>query len=88
MDTACPRCESTKTVSGRCLGHLDAGAGFVFRPDDLSFFSIMGTDIAIGDRATACIECGLMWLEVPADKLKRIIARKGKAELKERLELQ
>lgn len=87
MAIECPRCKSEKTVSGRCLGRLDSGAGFVFRPDDLGFFSIMGTDLAVGDQFTTCIECGLIWQDVPADRLKRIIARKGKAALKERLDL-
>lgn len=87
MNEICPRCKSEKTISGRCLGQMDYGLGLVFRPEGLRFLSVTGTDLAISDRPSACTECGLLWQEVSAEDLKRIIARKGKKETKEQLGL-
>jgi hypothetical protein len=63
------------------------GAGFVFRPAELKTFSIRRTDVVMSNRFLACADCGLIWSELPVDKLRRVITNRGKLELKQRLEL-
>jgi hypothetical protein len=85
MNILCPKCGSSRTVPGRCLGRLDAGAGFKFRPTQLRLLSFLGTDVPMSSEFTACVDCGLLWSTIRAEKLQQVVAKKGNTELQERL---
>ena len=81
----CPKCGSTHTVKGRILGQGDAGLGFVFRAHSLKALRLLGTDLSIPKQAFACCDCGLMWLEINAKKLTKIIKTKGTDQLRKQI---
>ena len=81
----CPRCNSDHSVKGCILGQGDAGLGFVFRAQSLKALSVLGTDLSIPKQAFACCDCGLMWLEMNAKKLTKIIKTKGTDQLRKQI---
>ena len=70
----CPKCESQQLVAG-CLG--PASRPPVFRPRGLRSFSVtqnVGTQFATAE-ALACLDCGLVWTDLPAMRLREFVQR-------------
>src|SRR5438045_1652676 len=70
----CPKCSSQQVVAG-CLGP-DSNPP-IFRPAGLRSFSVTqdgGTKFATGG-ALACLDCGLVWSDVPPAKLREFVQR-------------
>ena len=89
MNEKCPECGSINTVSGRYLDQAGAGLAPVFRPDGLKHLTLGGTDVRVPskDRFTACLDCGLLWARIPAEKVAKVMVKKGKQKSKEALGL-
>lgn len=85
--TECVRCKRTEVIEGDILGHGDIGLGFVFRPVQLKWTTLIGKDITISKEAYACCHCGLIWQELNPKKLMRIVATKGSSKLKKQIDL-
>src|ERR1035441_7177014 len=70
----CPKCSSQQLVAG-CLG--PASKSPIFRPGGLRSFSVTqdaGTKFATAE-ALACLDCGLVWTDLPAMKLREFVQR-------------
>ena len=70
----CPKCSSQQLVAG-CLG--PASKPPIFRPAGLRSFSVTqdaGTKFATAE-ALACLDCGLVWTDLPAMKLREFVQR-------------
>ena len=80
----CYRCDSERTISGS-TNHRK-----YFRPSGLKFFSLSFRipEVPFGPQATACVDCGLIWLELSPDVLrKKKLEALGDEDLKTRLKL-
>ena len=70
----CPKCDSQQLVAG-CLG--PGSEPPIFRPAGLRSFSVTqdaGTKFATAE-ALACLDCGLVWGELPPVKLREFVRR-------------
>ena len=70
----CPKCNSQKLVAG-CLGPTSKQP--IFRPAGLRSLSVTqdaGTKFATAE-ALACLDCGLVWADIPPVKLREFIQR-------------
>jgi hypothetical protein len=70
----CPKCSSQQLVAG-CLGPDSKPP--IFRPAGLRSFSVTqdaGTRFAAGG-ALACLDCGLVWSDIAARKLREFVQR-------------
>lgn len=95
-DATCPACGGSTWVTGT----LDARAAMRFQPAALRFWNIgpisapivraprlPGLGGRLGARGLqACVDCGLVWSHVDPARLREIIARRGKPELRAVLE--
>lgn len=82
VDAACPRCHAKRTLPG----HLGRST---FRPEGLKFFSLSLSipEVPVSDDACACVDCGLVWSELDAGRLRAKIVQVGGDDLKSRLGL-
>lgn len=83
---SCPRCGSGRVASGSISGALEPAT---FQPDETKLLALgflSGTPSSIQlDRACACIQCGLDWADISSPKLRAVIEKWGKQDLKARL---
>lgn len=83
----CPRCKSTKVVEGKHFNWIAGGSLQYFRPKELRTLC-KANHIAVKKGGfLACTDCGLLWSEVDAGKLKALLAENGNKSLKARLQL-
>jgi hypothetical protein len=47
----------------------------------------MGSDVSVGSRFHACLNCGLLWAEINKTKLAKVLKKHGKKITRDRLEL-
>ena len=87
-EATCPRCGSERISGGRCLGQLDLGGGFVFRPEGIRHFASSGTDVRIAGHFTGCMDCGLLWSTINKEKLKKVLSKQGKKAVRNKLGLE
>ncbi len=84
--TPCPRCGSGRVASGSISGALEPAT---FQPDETKLFAmgfLSGTPSSVRlDRASACIQCGLIWADISPSSLRAVIEIWGKPDLKTRL---
>lgn len=86
MDKNCPRCKSAKISSGSVLSQTDFFPyTLYFRPKGLRPFLLTGTDVSFKNRCAACLNCGLVWAELSAEKLIEVIQTKATDAAKEKL---
>lgn len=83
-ETKCPRCQSEAVVPGRYLDQLAGGLGQNFRMKELRSFAFGWTDVPISSNFNACTECGLLWNQIDAEKLKKVVRKNGTKRAKER----
>ena len=87
MAATCPRCQSAKVVEGKHFNWVAGGTFQYFQPKELRVLS-GSSHIPIKKHAfLACMECGLLWSEVDAAKLKTLLTQSGNKSLRTRLGL-
>ncbi|MFC1451913.1 hypothetical protein ACFLSJ_01050 [Verrucomicrobiota bacterium] len=84
-----PRMREQQDGRRQVLRPLFGGASPVFRPRGLKPLTLTGSDLRVrgGQKYRACLECGLLWSSVDAQKLARVLSRNGTAKTKARLGL-
>ena len=86
MTPKCPKCQSSKVVEGKHFNWMGGGPQY-FKPKELRVLTI-ANHIAVKKRGFwACTDCGLLWSEVDAGDLRRLLAQNGSKALKARLDL-
>lgn len=84
----CVQCGKERIAQGRIFNQIDyvAPAAY-YRPLGLRPFALLDVNIRIKNVFCACIDCGFMWAEVDADKLKTVISQKATEATKTKLGL-
>ena len=85
--TSCPRCDSTRLVNGRLVGHMGWNKAY-FQPEHVKFMKLGTRGLYIEYESTVCIDCGLFISSTDPDEAKRVLAKMGTAELKDELKLE
>ena len=86
--TTCPACDGKRTSQGRYLGQTDSGLlGHVFRPSGLKPITLTGSDVSVGSKFHACLDCGLLWTGIDKVKLATVLEKHGKKSTREKLNL-
>lgn len=83
----CPGCKSKKVVPGKLFNVISGLPPFYFRPKGLKLITVDSADVTIDSKGfAACVDCGLVWATVPAQKLQKVVEVSGSARLKKELE--
>ena len=82
----CPRCQSAKTVEGKHFNWIAGGPQY-FQPKELRVLA-SASHIPVKKMGfLACADCGLLWSQVEAGDLRKLLAQSGSRSLKARLGL-
>lgn len=71
----CPHCKGEQIVHGRLLPQAGISGGIVFRPRKRKWWSFILPDAKVSGTGYACIECGLLWTNIGAGRLKMLMRR-------------
>ena len=87
MPSTCPRCRSKRVVEGKYFNWVAGGSAQYFQPKELRLLS-GSSHIRIKESGfLACADCGLLWSEVDAKELQRLLSESGDKAVKARLGL-
>jgi hypothetical protein len=86
MNPKCPRCQSSKVVAGKHFTWLGGGPQY-FKPKELRLLTSTNHIPVKKGGFLACTDCGLLWSEVEAGKLREVLVQSGSKPLKARLGL-
>lgn len=85
MSSTCPRCQSAKVVEGKHFNWIAGGSLQCFQPMELRLLC-GSSHIRIREGGfLACAECGLLWSELDAKKLRALLLENGTKTVKTRL---
>lgn len=83
----CPKCGSEKVFEGRQFNAVSGGGSQYFRPKGLKLITVSGADVPLRNSTfTACSECGLLWSEVAAEDLQKVLSKSGNKKTRQKLE--
>jgi hypothetical protein len=89
MGEQCPNCKKEKIAEGKIFNQPDYVAPRAyFRPAGLRTFALLGVNIRIENRFSACSECGFMWAKLDTSQLIRVLKESGTQQTKAKLQLQ
>ena len=95
MSFMCPKCRSEKVVEGKHFNLMSGGifnliTGWnmlYFKPKELRFLCNRSHIHIKSSVFRACTDCGLLWSEIDAEKLRALLIENGNKSVKARLAL-
>jgi len=80
MNLTCPQCHREAIIEGKIYNQVDyVNPPAYFRPVNLPFYAIFGTNILLRNTFFACSFCGFVWSKLDNQELQRFISAKGAA---------
>lgn len=78
----CPACKATDITRGRFFGRPPMG----FEPAGLRFWTLKARPLPFtgGGKPRACTACGLVWVQVEPERLRRMLREAGTDETRRR----
>ena len=78
MRGKCPHCHAEGVIVGKVYNQIDyVNPPTYFRPDNVSFLSILTSNIALPNSFSACSFCGHIWAKIDNQKLQRFMTGEG-----------
>ncbi|MBI3880614.1 MAG: hypothetical protein HY301_11205 [Verrucomicrobia bacterium] len=82
----CPACQSERVVEGNNFNLLGGGSIQYFRPKGLRML-VGSADVKVTAGFCACCDCGLLWSQVNAKELTRLLKQSGSEKTAKKLGL-
>lgn len=81
--TKCPVCQAGDAIEGRLLPSADDSSTACFSPNGLRLMAFTRSVLLEqGQQFNACLHCGHVWSRLSPDKLRKLMERSGKPQLK------
>jgi len=88
MPSTCPKCGSQHAARGTVLNLPDYFRPTAyFKPKGLRSFVITGITVNFKNNFFSCVDCGLVWASLDPEKLRTVIRRKAKENIRQELGL-
>ena len=87
MKDHCPRCGSSRIVTGKGMHDSESDMSGFFVPSLPGWKLISTYAIPFESPLQACADCGLVWGEIDAESMTTLISKAGTKELKNQLGL-
>ena len=87
MPIVCPKCLSERIVEGKHFNWIAGGSAQYFQPKELRLLCGSSHIRIKTSGFLACADCGLLWSEVDAAKLRSLLSESGNKTVKTRLGL-
>ena len=85
MSSTCPRCQSVRVVAGKHFNWMGGSIFQYFQPKELRFLCNSSHTPISKQGFLACTDCGLLWSEVDAKALQKLLTESGNKSVKARL---